>query len=69
MKLKKKEDKNVGSSVLFTKWNKIPVGGYTETKCGAETEGEAIQRLSHLGFLPIYRHQMQTLSWMPTNAC
>jgi hypothetical protein len=28
-----------------------------ETKCGAETEGKAIQRLPHLGIHPIYRHQ------------
>jgi hypothetical protein len=29
--------------------NIIPMGGDTETKCGAETEGKAIQRLPHLG--------------------
>ena len=30
-----------------------------ETKCGAETEGKAIQRLSHLCIHPIY--SLQTL--------
>jgi hypothetical protein len=43
--------------------------GYTRTKCGAETEGKAIQRLSHLGIHPIYSHQTQTLLWMPERAC
>ena len=31
--------------------------GNMGTKCGAEIEGKAIQRLSHLGTHPIYRHQ------------
>jgi hypothetical protein len=39
------------------------------TKGGAETEGKAIQRLPHLGIHPTYRHQTQTLLWMPINAC
>jgi hypothetical protein len=29
------------------------MGGVTKTKFGAETEGMAIQRLLHLGILPI----------------
>ena len=29
--------------------NKILMGGNTERKCGAETEGKAIQRMPHLG--------------------
>jgi hypothetical protein len=32
--------------------NKIITGGNMETKCGTETEGKAIQRLSHLGIIP-----------------
>ena len=32
-----------------------------ETKCGAETEGKAVQRLSYLGMHAIYSHQTQTL--------
>jgi hypothetical protein len=32
--------------------NKILIGANTETKCGAETEGKAIQRLPHLGIHP-----------------
>jgi hypothetical protein len=61
MKLKKKEDQSVGASVLLRKGNKIFMGANTETKCGAETEGKAIQRLNHLGIHPIYSYQTQTL--------
>jgi hypothetical protein len=49
--------------------NKILKGGHMETKCGAETEGKAIQRLCHMGIHPIYRHQTQTVLWIPTSAC
>jgi hypothetical protein len=35
--------------VLLRRQNKISMGGDTETKCGAETEGKAIQRLLNLG--------------------
>ena len=59
MKLKKKEDQSVNTSVLLRRGNKIPMGG--DTKCGGETEGKAIQRLLHLGIHPIYSHQFQTL--------
>jgi hypothetical protein len=52
MKLNKKEDQSVDSSVLRTGY-KILTGANTETKCGAETEGKAIQRLSHLEIHPI----------------
>jgi hypothetical protein len=48
MKLKKKEVQNVGSSVLLRKESKILKGGSMETKCGAESERKAIQRLPHL---------------------
>jgi hypothetical protein len=61
MKLKKKEDKSVVASGLLRRGNKIPTGGNTETKCRAETEGKAIQRLPHLGIHPICTHQTQTL--------
>jgi hypothetical protein len=57
MKLKKKEDQNMGALVLVRKGNKILMGANTETKCGAETEGKTIQRLPHLGIHPIYNHQ------------
>jgi hypothetical protein len=69
MKLKKKEDQSVDTLVLFRKGNKIPMGGDTETKCGAETEEKAIQRLPHMVIYPINSHQTQTLLWMPTSAC
>jgi hypothetical protein len=69
MQLKKKEVQSVDASDLLKRGNKILTGGNTKTKCGAETEGKAIQRLPHLGIHPIYSHQTQTLLWMPRNAC
>ena len=58
-----------GYKVLLRRGNKIPMGGVTVTKCGAQTEGNAIQRLSHLGIHPIYTHQTQTLLWIPRSTC
>jgi hypothetical protein len=52
MKLKKKEDHTVGSSILLRKGNKILMGANTEKKYGAETEGKAFQTLPHLGSIP-----------------
>jgi hypothetical protein len=69
MKLKKKEIQIVDMSVLLRRWNKLPVGGIAETKCGAETKGKAIQRLPNLGIHPINSHQTGTLLWMPTSNC
>jgi hypothetical protein len=43
MKLKKKEDHSVDTSVLLRRQNKIPIGGNIETKFGAETEGKGVQ--------------------------
>ena len=59
MKLKKMEDQSVDTSVFLRRGNKILKGGNTEIKCGAETEGKAIQRLSHLEIHPIYSYQTQ----------
>lgn len=56
-RLKKKEDQSVDTSVLLRRGNKMLMGGDTETKCGAETGGKAIQRLPHLGIHPIYSKQ------------
>ena len=39
-----------------------------ETKCGAETEGKATQRLSYLGIHPINSHQTLKLLWMTRSA-
>jgi hypothetical protein len=69
MKLKKKEDQSVDTSFLLTMGEKIPMEGVTETKFGAETEGMTIQRLPHLGILPLNRHQTQTLLHMPARFC
>ena len=38
-----KEDQRVDASVLLRQGNKILTEGNMETKCGAETEGKAIQ--------------------------
>jgi hypothetical protein len=56
MKSKKKEGQNVDVSVLSRRVNKIHTRGNMETKCGAKTEGKAIQRLPHLWIHPIYSH-------------
>jgi hypothetical protein len=46
MKLKKREDQSVDTSLdLLRRGNKIPMEGVTETKFRAETEGTTIQRL------------------------
>ena len=37
MKLKKKDNQNVDTSILLRIGKKIPMKGVTETKCGAET--------------------------------
>jgi hypothetical protein len=42
MKLKKKDDQSMDTLVLLRRGNKIPMGGVTEAKFGAETEGKAI---------------------------
>jgi hypothetical protein len=56
MKLKKEEEQSVNTLFLLKRGNKIPMGGDTETKCGAETERKSIQRLLHLGIHPTYSH-------------
>jgi hypothetical protein len=68
MKLKKKEDQSVDTSVLLRRGNKILIRGNTGMKCVAETEGMAIPRLPHLKIHPIYRHQTQTLLQMSRRA-
>jgi hypothetical protein len=65
MKLKKK-DQSMDTLILLRRRNKISMGGDTETKCGAKTEGKTIHRLPHLRIHPTYGHQIQTLLWMPT---
>jgi hypothetical protein len=68
MKSKKKEDQSMDASVLLRRGTKILKGGNMETKCGAETERKAIQRLPHLGIHPIYSSQTWTLLWMQGSA-
>jgi hypothetical protein len=43
MKLKRKEDQSVDTSILLRWGNKIPMEGFTAMKCGAETEGITMQ--------------------------
>ena len=69
MKLKRKEDQSVDASILLRRGNKILMGPNTETKCKAETERKAIQRLPHLGIQTTFSHQTQTLLWIPISAC
>jgi hypothetical protein len=56
-KLKKEEDLSMDASIFLRRGNKISTGRNMKTKCRAETEGKAIQRLHYLGIHPIYRHQ------------
>jgi hypothetical protein len=58
----------VDTSVLLRRGIKTPMGGGTEIKFGAGTEGKVIQWLPHLGIHLIYSYQTQTLLWMPS-AC
>jgi hypothetical protein len=43
---------NCGSIGPFRRENKIIMGANMKAKCGAETEGKAVQRLSYLGIHP-----------------
>jgi hypothetical protein len=69
IKLNKKEDQSVDTSVLLRRGNKIPMERVSETKFGAETKGMTIQRLPHLVIHPINTQQNWTLLWMPIRAC
>jgi hypothetical protein len=62
MKLTKKEDQSVDTSIPLRMGNKIPMERITETKCGAEVEGRTIQRLPQLGIHPTNNHQTQTIA-------
>jgi hypothetical protein len=55
MKLKKKEDQSVDTSILLRRGDKKLMEGVTETKCRAETEEMTIHRLPHLELYPIYK--------------
>jgi hypothetical protein len=61
MKLKKKEDQSVDTSIFLRRGNKIIMEGVTETKFEAETDGMTIQRLPHLGIHPIYNQQSNVM--------
>jgi hypothetical protein len=61
MKPKKKEEQSMDTSVPLRRVNKILIEGNMKTKCGAETEAKAIQRLLHRGIHPIYSSQNQII--------
>ena len=61
MKLKKKKDQNVDTSLLIKMWNKITMEGVTETKFRAKTEETTIQRLPDLEIHPINNQQTHSL--------
>ena len=48
MKFKKKENQSVDASVLLRRGNNILTGGNVREKCGAESEGKAIQTPFHM---------------------
>ena len=52
MNPKKRENQNVNASVLLRRVNKLLTGGNIQAKCGSETEGKAIKRLTYLGYIP-----------------
>ena len=66
-KIKKKEEKCVGTSLLPKIGNKILTEGLT--KFEAKMKGWTTQRLTHLGIHPIISHQTQTLLHMPARFC
>ena len=51
MNLKKKKDQSMDILALW-RGKKLPMEGITKTNCGAETQGMAMQKLSHLGIHP-----------------
>jgi len=53
--------KDISNSLKETQEN----AGNTRSKRGAETEGNSIQTLPHLGVHPTFRHQTQSLLQMP----
>ena len=59
---------SVDTSILLRR-GKIPMEGVTETKCGAETVREAIQRLPYQEIHPIYSNQTQALFLIPKTDC
>jgi hypothetical protein len=68
MKLKKKEDQSVDSSILLRRWNITPMEGVIEKKFKAEIEGITIQNLPYLSIHLINNHKTETLLRMPTSA-
>jgi hypothetical protein len=68
MKLKKKEDQSMDTLVLLRRGNKIPMGGDTETKYGAETEGKTIPESAPFGN-PSHIQSLNSDTIMDANKC
>ena len=69
MKLMKKEDQSVDTSLLLRMGNKIHMEGVTETKFGAEPEGMTIPETAPLGDAPHKQPPNPDTRQMPTRAC
>jgi hypothetical protein len=69
MKFMKKGDQRVDTLFLVRRAKTVPMGGDTETKCGAETVREAIQRLPYQEIHPIYSYQTQALFLISKTDC
>jgi hypothetical protein len=69
MKLKKKENQTVDTSVLLRRGNKILIKVNMETKCGTEIKGTAIQRLPQPGDPSHIQSPNPDLFQMPRSAC
>jgi hypothetical protein len=67
-KTQETQEESMDSSIILRRGNKITMEAVTDTKCGAETKGMMINRLTYLGIHLIYNHQTQTLLRMPTRA-
>jgi hypothetical protein len=70
LKLKKKEDQSVDTSILLRKGNKIPMEGVTKTKFRAESEGMTISsKTAPPGDQSHKQPPNPVTRQMPTRAC
>ena len=64
MKLKKKEDQSVDTSILLRRGNKIPMVEVTETNCGAQTVLSKVLSSNSSNHMVAHNH----LQWDPTSS-
>jgi hypothetical protein len=68
MKLKKKEEKSIDTSVFLRRRNKIPIQRHTEIQ--RQSMEQRLKESSPRDWIHlIYTHQTQTLLWMLESAC